>query len=209
VLDNQDLELIRDELNVKQVELWADVEQYTTVIAKPNPAVLGPKFKGDTPRIIQAARAGEFEQLADGRIIIGGIDAWTLPREDVEIHYEGNPGYACEASQDLVVVLDVQLTQELEREGLARELVRHIQILRKEANYRIDERITAGVFTTNRKVLEVLSKHGEHIRSETLSRELLTADDRDWDASQQVRVNDAEVRFGVRGARANNPGLTG
>jgi isoleucyl-tRNA synthetase len=208
-LDNQDLELIRDELNVKQVELWADVEQYATVIAKPNPAVLGPKYKGDTPRIIQAARAGEFEELADGRIKIGGSDAWTLPREDVEIHYEGNPGYACEASQDLVVVLDVQVTQELEREGLAREIVRHIQILRKEANYRIDERITAGVFTTDPKVLEVLSRHDGYIRSETLSEKLLTADDQDWDALQQVRVNNAEVRFAVRGTRANSPSLTG
>ena len=121
-----------------------------------------------------------------------------LEREDVEIHYEGKPGYACEASQDLAVVLDVQRTQELEREGLARELVRHIQRLRKEADYRIDERIVTGVVTPDVRILEVLSEYGEYIRSETLTRHLLTEEDGEWDASDEIRINSANVRLAVR-----------
>lgn len=196
-LDEEDLGLIRDELNVKQVELLEDVTQYAQVVAKLNPAAVGPRFRAETSRLLKEASAGNFEELPDGRVRIAENDAWVLEREDVEIHYQGKTGYACEASQDLVVVLDVQLTEELEREGLARELVRHIQRLRKVADYRIDERITTGVFTADAEVREVLSTHGEYICAETLSKELMMEDDGEWDASQDIVINRTEVRIAV------------
>lgn len=201
-LNQDDLRLIRDELNVKQVERLADVKQHATMIAKPDPAVVGPRYKGETSGIMNAAKAGDFEQLADGRIRIARNDGWILKREDVEIHYEGKPGYACEASQEIVVLLDVQITDELEREGLARELVRHIQRLRKEADYRIDERIITGVFASAAKVLEVLSTHGQYIRSETLSKELMMTDDGDWDATDDVQLDRVDVKIAVKRYRS-------
>jgi isoleucyl-tRNA synthetase len=200
-LGDEDLALIGTELNVKQVELLEDVSRYAHVIVKPDPAVVGPQFKGETARIMEEARAGSFDHLPDGRVRIAGNDAWIIQREDVEIKYEGKEGYACEASQGLVVVLDVQLTDALVREGLARELVRHIQRLRKAADFQIDERITTGMFTSEQEVHEVLSTHREFICAETLSWKLQVEDDGNWDASEDLRIKDAEVRLAVRRQR--------
>jgi isoleucyl-tRNA synthetase len=197
-LTQEDLALIREALNVKQVEILEDVTQYAKRVAKLNPAVVGPKYRAAASRIIEEGKEGNFVELPDGRVRIAGNDAWIVQREDVDIHYEGKPGYACEASRDLVVVLDVHITEPLGREGLARELVRHVQVLRKEAGYRMDERITTGVFTSDSEVRKALSIYGDYVCAETLSRELLLERGGHWDASKDIVVSGAEVKIAVK-----------
>jgi isoleucyl-tRNA synthetase len=197
-LTEEDLALIEDELNVKQVELLEDVAGYAEAMAKLNPAIVGPMYKAEAAQIMNEGRSGNFAELSDGRVRIAGNDAWVFQREDVEIHYEGKPGYACEASRGLVVVLDVQITMELRREGLARELIRHIQTLRKKSDYRIDERIRTGIFTSDSGVREALSRYRDYLSAETLSAELITEDDGIWDVLEEVEIGSATVRLGVR-----------
>ena len=199
-LDEADLALIADELNVKVIELVADVSQYTEPVAKPNAKVIGPKFGKDTPQIMKAAKANDFEILPDGRYKVAGNDNWLLEAEVINVHYEGKTGFACETKGDLVVVLDIELTEVLWQEGLVRDLVRQIQTLRKTVNYRLDDRIVAGIMTDDPQLLATLGSYEAYIRAETLADRLITAHTDSWDQADEVEIGGIQVKLGVKPA---------
>ena len=198
VLGLVDIELIKDELNVKTVELRDDVSEYTEAIAKPNARVIGPQFGKETPQIMKAVKSNNFEALPDGRYKVAGNDAWVLDADVINVHFEGKDGFACETLRDLVVVLDVHVTPELEREGLARDLVRQVQTLRKEADYKLDDRITVGFLTGDETLQAIIAEFGAYIRSETLAKSLLTDSTDGWDLTKQVTVGDVTLDIGVK-----------
>ncbi|MCB9078293.1 MAG: isoleucine--tRNA ligase [Anaerolineaceae bacterium] len=193
-----DIELIKDELNVKAVELRDDVSEYTEAIAKPNARVIGPQYGKETPQIMKAVKSNNFEALPDGRYKVAGNDAWVLEADVINVHFEGKDGFACETLRDLVVVLDVHVTPELEREGLARDLVRQVQTLRKEADYKLDDRITVGFLTGDETLQAIINEFGAYIRSETLAKSLLTDSTDGWDLTKQVTVGDVTLDIGVK-----------
>ncbi|HMQ56682.1 MAG TPA: DUF5915 domain-containing protein, partial [Anaerolineae bacterium] len=198
-LGEVDIALIKDELNVKAVELTDDVSAYTEAIAKPNARVIGPQFGKETPQIMSAVKAGHFEALPDGRYRVAGNEAWTLDADVINVHYEGKAGFACETLRDLVVVLDVHLTDDLIREGYARDLVRSIQNLRKEADYKLDDRITVGISTADAILQAAVTEFAGYIRSETLADSLvLDGAGQTWDQAAEVEVGGTRVEVGVK-----------
>ncbi len=198
--DRADLALLADELNVKAVEQIEDVRTYADPVARLDLAAIGPRYGPETPRIAAAARAGDFRVRPDGWVAVGENEAWTFAPELVRVHYESKPGYACETAGDMVVVLDTRLTEALRREGLARDLVRQIQDLRKEAGCRLDERVTAGVVTDDPEVRRCLAEFGDEIRAETLAEALVTepAPDLGWTITRTIEVGDATVQIALR-----------
>jgi isoleucyl-tRNA synthetase len=202
-LDETGLVLLMDELNVKEVELLDDVSQYAEAVARPQGSIIGPKYGRDTSRIIAAVKQGNFEALPDGRFKVDGNDNWLLEPEAVDVHYEAKPGYAAETRADLVVVLDLHLTDALKQEGLAREIVRHIQTLRKEADYHLDDRIVAGLFTADAGLQAALASFDGYIRAEVLADQLLLDGAnaaKDWDLRKSLKVEGAVFELAVRGA---------
>ncbi len=197
-LDETDLALLKEELNVKRVELLADVSQYADAVAKPQGSLIGPNFGRATSQIIRAIKQGDFETTPDGQVKVAGNNDWVLDREMIDIHYEAKSGYTCETKADLVVVLDLQLTDDLKREGLAREIVRHIQTLRKEADYRLDDRIVAGVFVDDANILATLSTFEDYIRTEVLANRVMIEAIGDWDLQKRVRVDGVNLDIAVR-----------
>jgi len=139
-------ELICSEVNIKAIEFVEGDNDLLTRQVKANFRTLGPKLG---PRMKQAAAAIEalndtaLRQLAaDGQLTLkieGG--PLTLEREDVEIRTEDVPGWASASEGSLTVALDVNLTEELLAEGLARELINRIQNLRKELDFEVTDRI--------------------------------------------------------------------
>jgi isoleucyl-tRNA synthetase len=202
-LDQADLALLADELNVKAAEQVEDVGAYADPVARLNLSVVGPRFGPETPRIAAAARAGDFHVRPDGRVVVAGDEAWTFEPDLVRVHYESKPGYACETAGDMVVVLDTRLTEALRREGLARDLVRHIQELRKEAGCRLDERVVIGVVTDDPAVRRCLAEFGDDIRAETLAETLVTepwpaTPDPCWTVTRTIQVDGAAAQLAVR-----------
>ncbi len=197
-LDQVDQELLLDELNVKSIDLVDDVSEYTSPIAKPNAKVIGPKFGKVTPQIMKAAKSNDFEVLADGRYKVAGNNEWVLDADVINVHYEGKEGFACETKDDLVVVLDVNLTDELKQEGMVRDLVRHIQTLRKEVDYRLDDRIVAGVITQDAQLQTTVASHSDFIKAETLADTLMSEDTKAWDKIKGVDVEGVEVQVAVK-----------
>jgi isoleucyl-tRNA synthetase len=138
--------------------------------------------------------------LADGQVQVAGRADWVLTPAEIEVHYDARPGYACETKAELVVVLDLHLDERLIQEGLAREIVRHIQTLRKEADYRLDDRIVAGVFTADPGLTAALAAFDDYIRAEVLAVELSTAAADTWAVRKPVKVDGADFEVAIRPA---------
>jgi len=205
-LDAADLALIADELNVKAVELIDDVAQYAKQVVRPDLSVIGPRFGRDTPQIAAACRAADLTMLPGGKVKVAGNDDWVFDRDVIRIHYQARPGYACETRGDLVVVLDVQITEALFQEGTVRSIVRHIQTLRKEIGLRLDERVVVGVLTEDAGILRCVAAFAEDIRARTLADVLRTDPGGDWTTMRVVSVDGITVRVAIRTAEHECPG---
>jgi isoleucyl-tRNA synthetase len=155
------------ELNVKSVQFLADASSIASSSAKVNARVLGPRLGARVQEVIQKVRNGEFEIIAENTIKVGDI---TLNPGEVEVGFTGKPGLAVESGAGFVVALDTTITPELAREGAARDLVREIQDMRKEADLHIADRIRLSI----RGAEEILAAHKDYIMSETLCVELLS-----------------------------------
>ncbi len=129
--------IVKDELNVKALEIRDRAEGLVREIVKPDLKVLGPKLGKDLPKIRAALADGRY-QRKDGAIVVEGVE---LAPNEVLVSHEGEAGHAVARESGLVVALDTALTPELEAEGLARELAHKLNDLRKEAGLEIADRI--------------------------------------------------------------------
>jgi isoleucyl-tRNA synthetase len=137
-VDERLLELLRDEVNVRQIQLIGDESELVERRVKPLLPVIGPRLGADVPKVMAAARANEVEFLPDGGVRLAGIE---LAAEEVEVLATPRPGTAVAHDEGLVVVIDTELDDDLRAEGDARELTRAVQDLRKQAGLELDELI--------------------------------------------------------------------
>jgi isoleucyl-tRNA synthetase len=174
------VDLVTDELNVKAlefVEQEADLVEYEIGLL---PNVLGPKHGKRFPLLRKAVATGDPGTMAR-RFQAGlsvaveledGGPAVELQPEEVEVRTHGREGYAVAEDKGIVVGVDVTLTPELTREGLARDLVRRVQSLRKEADFQLDDRIVT-YFDASEELRAVVDEWKDYIRAETLSMDLV------------------------------------
>ena len=159
--------LIRDELNVKRVELSGDIAQYAAFRLQLNAKELGPKLGGRMKEALKASKENAWKTLPDGRIELAGV---ILEKGEFSLRLVPSPGSAAQAlpSNDALVVLDVRVTKELEEEGLARDLVRLVQQARKEAGLHIADHITLEVGLPE-ELGAVIRKHEAYLSEQTLA----------------------------------------
>lgn len=135
-------DIIRDELNVKAVESSDALDEYATLKLQVNFPRAGARLGPKTKEIIPAIKKGEWKQVDGGKIEVSGT---TLQPGEFDLLLEPKPAYAEAAqalsSNDTLVVLDTVMTEELEQEGIARDMVRLIQQARKEAKLDVSNRI--------------------------------------------------------------------
>jgi isoleucyl-tRNA synthetase len=171
---NEDFaKIIREELNVKAVELSDDVSEFTTYSFKPQLRTVGPKYGKYLNQIRKALSEVDgglamTELKAQGHIAFDfdGFEV-TLAEEDLLIDSAKIEGYASVVDGDMTVVLDTNLTEELLEEGFVREIISKIQTMRKEAGFEVTDHIHFG-YAGNDKVTEVIIKNLDLIQDETL-----------------------------------------
>ncbi len=187
-------DVILEELNVKDLEILTDAGEFVKQVCMPNARVLGPKYGKEVQSIIQMAKAGDFEVMEDGSVKIG---EYELSGDEVEVGFHGKEGFDVASAGGVSVVLDTTITDELKQEGHAREIVRRIQDLRKEADYNVDDRIYVYVEAAEPIGASVLA-FADYIKSETLALELQDAGDFEWDKEVEADVDGAKVKIAVR-----------
>ena len=163
-LDGQDAiaAIIRDELNVKELEVRDRAEGLVREVVKPELKALGPRLGKDLPRVRAALAEGRYERR-DGTILVEGHE---LRPEEVLVSHEGEGGHAVARETGLVVALDTALTPELEAEGLARELAHKLNDLRKEAGLDIADRIALRY---DGDIAPTVERYRDYIADETLA----------------------------------------
>ena len=169
--------LLADELNVKQVRLLNSDLEAVAYELHALPRELGQKYGSRLPAVrtalaaIDAATAART--LLSGQSLalqVDGIALELLPSE-VEVRLQARSGFAVAAEGGLVAALVTDLTPELVREGLAREVVRRVQELRKSSGFQISDRIRVR-FHASTQIAQAIAEHHEYIAGETLAVEL-------------------------------------
>ncbi|MBX7067393.1 MAG: isoleucine--tRNA ligase [Parachlamydiales bacterium] len=167
------MNLIADELNVKEVEFHSDEAKFVQWLAKPNFPVLGKKIGKLIPlaqKTMQGFDRKQIQTLAKGgrlKVEIGG-ESVELEPEDVQIERKVREGVAAGNEGELTVALDTALNDELVEEGLAREIVNKINSMRKELEFNVTDRIRIVLQTTPR-VEACFKKYREYITHEVLA----------------------------------------
>jgi len=165
-LDDYYIQIIQEELNIKQVIQWYDMWKLATRIAMPDAKILWPKYWKSVQEIIKLAKSWDFEELEDGKIKVWNF---VLGDNEFEITYRDNwTDLNIEWWYWTVLAMDLNITQELKNEWFARDLVRIIQEARKEAGYNVDDRISISIDLPSDSTLAI-STFQDYIQSETLS----------------------------------------
>ncbi len=171
-------EVIADELNVKRVRLLDTASEAVEYRLHPLPMQLGQKHKSAFPKIRKALLDMEAEEAAADLLagrslqvrIEGGETVEVLP-EEVEVHVKAHEGFSAASDGAYVAALDTLVTEELAQEGLAREFVRRVQDLRRQADLAVDARI--DVEFAGEESLEVaVEAFRGYIMAETLTNQL-------------------------------------
>ncbi len=197
---------IRTELNVKEVAVLPHPEQLVRAEYKPVSGILGPKHGKDFKTIMNGLRSGDVELLDDGRAKVAGF---TLEADEYTVQFvTNNEHLGCATAGSLIVILSVDLEPELVTEGLAREVVRAIQVARKELALEYTERIRVGVETDSEELRSAIAAHGEWIKGETLATDL--GGDFDGDRPVEVReLNLGDLTATLRLQREAQAGVAG
>jgi len=165
---------ILEELNVKAIEFIARDAGLVSYNIKPNLPKLGKQYGKLVPQIRQALADADGTAIAtaaaNGEVYTLEVAGQTIPIEgdDILIETHSAEGYSCEADAGYLAALDTTLTEELIREGVAREIVRSVQDARKQAGLEVSDRITLGV-SGSEAVEKALEVHREYVMNETLA----------------------------------------
>ncbi|MBQ8940527.1 MAG: isoleucine--tRNA ligase [Firmicutes bacterium] len=200
-LEDMYVEIIRDELNVKNVEFKDDVSSFTSYSFKPQLRTLGKRYGKLVPAIGEYLKSNDGNELmsqlkTNGAIkfVIDGTDI-ELAEEDVLYETAQMEGFVAESDKSTTVVLDTNLTEDLIEEGFVRELISKIQTMRKEAGFEVLDRISV-FYSGNDKIAKVFEDNKDSIAGDVLADSIGegTTDgySKDWN------INGENVTLGVK-----------
>ena len=167
-------DIVKEELNVKEVKLGAEMSEYVNFEIKPNLPVLGKQYGRLIPRIKEEIAKKNQMDLAN-TVKNGGVEYIEiddtqigLTSENLLITMQGKEGFAFSGEGEIGVVLDTTITPELAEEGMLREVLSKVQNMRKDSGFEVLDRINLYV-AGNEKVENVIKKYEETIKHDTLA----------------------------------------
>jgi isoleucyl-tRNA synthetase len=197
------VDIIEDELNIKSVQFKEDVSAFTSYSFKPQLRTVGPKYGkqlGGIKKYLAEVDGNQaMAQLkADGAIVfdVDGVKV-SLAEEDLLIDMAQMEGYVSQQDNAVTVVLDTNLTPELLEEGFVREIVSKIQTMRKDADFRVTDKIFVYV-QGNDKIADVMKRNEDSIQGDTLT-DVIYYDTMDG-VQKEWSINGEKVTFGVKQA---------
>ncbi len=188
--------VIKEELNVKDINYKEDMTDYLNYSLKPNFKVLGrelgPKIKVLQQELKELSSKDAYSVEKEPLTIKLEGEDFTLDRENTILSIEVKEGYAASSDNKTCVVLNTTLTNDLILEGLAREMVRTVQSLRKEADFVITDHINVYYYGSSR-IKEMIDKYSDYIKNETLAESI----EFDENLDKEYTLNDEKVSIKV------------
>ena len=190
--------LVRDELNVKELRFVSEAEELGTWELKPNYRALGPRFGKRMPQVAAAVAGLDSghvaETLREGGTVGLNIEGEEHPLgpDDLQMVLQPLEGYQVERAGTHAVALNLELTEQLLREGLAREVVHAVQGARKSAGLNVEDRISLRL-GGHPALLDAVRDHEGYVSAETLATSL----DLGADGGEPAAIDGRELRIGV------------
>jgi isoleucyl-tRNA synthetase len=194
---------ILEELNVKKLEFVEGLDDYVRYDVKLNAKTAGPKFGKDMTNIRKVLAGQPAKQVAlkvgagESLVLEKDGNRWELEAEDVLVTENFAANLVANSTAEPVLVLDTEITDELRHEGLARDIVRHVQQIRKEIGLQIQDRITLCFESGDEGIQAAINKHKEYICEETLCNAIEESGARQKGGPKEVKISGAAVRLGV------------
>ncbi len=195
--------VIAEEMNVKAIEIVSEVGELVSYKLLPNNRVLGPKFGVDFPRVRQALEAIDpahgARTLQAGRplrLSVNGREI-ELSGDDVLVQTESKGGQAVASERGVTVAVDTTLTSELIQEGYARDLIRYVNNMRKDAGLEVSDRIALG-YEAAGEPADALVNFATFIQDETLTVSLEPGSLVDADFRETVTIGDETVALSLK-----------
>ena len=194
--------IIRDELNVKEIEFVTDADRFVTYTLKPQLKTLGARFGKQLGEVRTAlgnldGSAAHRQLEQEGKITLTlSTGEVTLSAEDLLIETSSKPGFVSFSDNGTTVALDTALTPELIEEGFVKEIINKLQTMRKDAGFAVTDHIRIWVWDNDR-LAQIATAHQEEIRRITLGESLETAAPPESAAVKTWEINGETGVFGV------------
>ncbi len=202
-LDPEMVDIVMDELNVKAFEFVEEAGKLVTYRILPDNKLLGPRFGAQFPRLRAALAALDPAKVASavaaGQSLSLEVDGEMVELAPQEILVETKPaeGLAVATDKLATVAVDATLTPELKAEGLAREVVRRVQAMRKDAGFDISDRITT-YYHTGEELATVFHSWQEYIMAETLTTQLISSEPVEEAYLERHTVDGQKLVLGIK-----------
>ncbi len=190
---------ILDELNIKELAFAGAADGLVSYVIKPNFKTMGPKFGKDMKLIGAALGKADAStivaQVNNGQMVVLESDGnrWELAPEDLQVDTKC-PDNLVVAAGNPTLILDVEITDALRREGYARDMVRHIQQTRKDTGLEIQNRITVIFQSDDPELIATIDEYRSYICSETLC-DAITAETISGDNGVEVEFGDKKMKL--------------
>ncbi|MCL1995808.1 MAG: isoleucine--tRNA ligase [Defluviitaleaceae bacterium] len=195
-LEDNFVKIIKEELNIKEIEFIEETDRFTAYKYKPNLPKLGPKHGSILPKIgayLATAPATLATELKTGTTITVDGKEIPLTEEDVLVEITHSPGYITESNKEITVVLAINLTEKLVEEGFVREIISKTQNMRKDAGFEVTDKIRLYHFG-NEEITKIMNNNADEIKAEVLATEIIHGE---GGAAKQWDINGEVVTLGV------------
>ncbi len=207
VLDKFYTDIIKDELNVKQVSFRDDVEDFVNYTFKPQLKTVGPKYGKQLGKIKEALAhldgpAAMKKLKSDGALEFDfDGEKISLTMDDLLIETAKSENFVSQEDNQVTVVLDIRLTPELIEEGFVREVISKVQTMRKEAGFEVTDHIILSQ-SDNDKLAEIIKANVDQVKSETLADDIVFGSVSGY--NKHWNLNGESVLLGVEKVVKNN-----
>jgi isoleucyl-tRNA synthetase len=199
------VEIVTDELNVKSFEFVSEAGKLVNYHLMPDNKLLGPRFGAQFPKVrtalMNADPASVAAAVQSGQSLMLQVDGQPVELSPAEVLVQTTPvaGLAVASDHGVTVAVDATLTPELRAEGLAREMVRRVQDMRKKAGFNIEDRIRVYYQLNAEGVLQgVMATWGAYIGTETLAVELSAGQPPEGAYSEEHQVEGETITLAVK-----------
>jgi isoleucyl-tRNA synthetase len=192
-------DIIKDELNIKEIDLGADLSKYVNYEIKPNLPILGKSYGRFIPAIRkavaemdQATLAKKIQSGETVTITINGTDIALNP-ENLQVTMNGLEGFTFAGEGEIGVVLDTLISDDLRKEGYMREVISKVQNMRKDSGFEVTDKINLYV-AGNQMLEEIVKSFADYIQHETLANSIIYNAEREY---TECNINGEKLNIAV------------
>jgi isoleucyl-tRNA synthetase len=192
-------DIIKEEVNIKDISSFAD-KLNIKKIYKPVGSKISAKFGKDTGNIIKYGKEGQITTWENGEVTIADPEGntWTLAADEYEIAYEGLEGDQYAVDGDIIAKLNLEITPQLKKEGVAREISRFLNQMRKDADYAVDTKVQLLHNTQDEYLIGVLNEFADFFKAEALVKWLEKSDNPEGDIVALFTSENSTINFALR-----------